>query len=104
MTAREFDIVVYGVTGIVGKLTAEYLAHAGGKARIALADPDRRGIDRVRLPITFHRGSATPCAPRPRGLVSCRRLRAPAGGDRAGSLAPHPVAVGRSRRSAAAPC
>ena len=39
MTAgqREFDIVLYGATGFVGKLTAEYLAHAGGKARIALA-------------------------------------------------------------------
>jgi short subunit dehydrogenase-like uncharacterized protein len=39
MTAaqREFDIVLYGATGFVGKLTAEYLARAGGKARIALA-------------------------------------------------------------------
>ena len=34
---REFDIVVYGATGFVGKLTAEYLASAGGDARIALA-------------------------------------------------------------------
>src|SRR6478672_3278053 len=34
---REFDIVVYGATGFVGKLTAEYLARAGGDARIALA-------------------------------------------------------------------
>ena len=32
MTAaqREFDIVLYGATGFVGKLTAEYLAKAGG--------------------------------------------------------------------------
>lgn len=39
MTAeqREFDIVLYGATGFVGKLTAEYLARAGGGARIALA-------------------------------------------------------------------
>lgn len=37
MTAREFDIVVYGATGFVGKLTAEYLAKAGGNAKIALA-------------------------------------------------------------------
>jgi short subunit dehydrogenase-like uncharacterized protein len=38
MTAqREFDIVLYGATGFVGKLTAEYLAKAGGDARIALA-------------------------------------------------------------------
>jgi short subunit dehydrogenase-like uncharacterized protein len=34
---REFDIVVYGATGFVGKLTAEYLARAGGSARVALA-------------------------------------------------------------------
>ncbi|AQA04486.1 enoyl-ACP reductase [Mycobacterium sp. MS1601] len=34
---REFDIVVYGATGFVGKLTAAYLAHSGGDARIALA-------------------------------------------------------------------
>lgn len=45
MTAaqREFDIVVYGATGFVGKLTAEYLARAGGDIRIALAgrSPDK---------------------------------------------------------------
>ncbi len=45
MTAeqREFDIVLYGATGFVGKLTAEYLARAGGDARIALAgrSPER---------------------------------------------------------------
>ena len=45
MTAaqREFDIVLYGATGFVGKLTAEYLARAGGEARIALAgrSPDK---------------------------------------------------------------
>ena len=34
---REFDIVLYGATGFAGKLTAEYLAKAGGDARIALA-------------------------------------------------------------------
>jgi short subunit dehydrogenase-like uncharacterized protein len=34
---REFDIVLYGASGFVGKLTAEYLARAGGDARIALA-------------------------------------------------------------------
>ncbi|MDT5155489.1 MAG: hypothetical protein QOI01_7222 [Mycobacterium sp.] len=39
MTAaqREFDIVLYGATGFVGKLTARYLANNGGRARIALA-------------------------------------------------------------------
>jgi short subunit dehydrogenase-like uncharacterized protein len=36
-TPREFDIVLYGATGFVGKLTAEYLARAGTGARIALA-------------------------------------------------------------------
>lgn len=44
MTQREFDIVVYGATGFVGKLTAEYLAVAGGDARIALAG---RSVDRL---------------------------------------------------------
>jgi short subunit dehydrogenase-like uncharacterized protein len=34
---REFDIVLYGATGFVGQLTAEYLARAGGDARVALA-------------------------------------------------------------------
>jgi short subunit dehydrogenase-like uncharacterized protein len=37
MSHREFDIVLFGATGFVGKLTAEYLARAGGDARIALA-------------------------------------------------------------------
>lgn len=44
-TPREFDIVLYGATGFVGKLTAEYLARAGGDARIALAG---RSTDRLR--------------------------------------------------------
>ena len=52
MTSREFDIVVYGATGFVGKLTAEYLAHAGGSARIALAgrSPGRLEAVRAALP------------------------------------------------------
>jgi trans enoyl reductase len=43
VSEREFDIVLYGATGFVGKLTAEYLAAAGGDARIALAgrSPDK---------------------------------------------------------------
>ncbi|HZU49657.1 MAG TPA: saccharopine dehydrogenase NADP-binding domain-containing protein, partial [Mycobacterium sp.] len=47
MTAsqREFDIVLYGATGFVGKLTAEYLTRAGSNARIALAG---RSTDRLR--------------------------------------------------------
>ena len=44
-TPREFDIVLYGATGFVGKLTAEYLAQAGGDARIALAG---RSTERLR--------------------------------------------------------
>jgi short subunit dehydrogenase-like uncharacterized protein len=36
-TPREFDIVLYGATGFVGKLTAEYLARAGKDVRVALA-------------------------------------------------------------------
>jgi short subunit dehydrogenase-like uncharacterized protein len=41
---REYDIVLYGATGFVGKLTAEYLARAGTGARIALAG---RSTDRL---------------------------------------------------------
>lgn len=54
MTAgqREFDIVVYGATGFVGKLTAEYLAtvadRPGGKARIALAGRSPAKLEAVR--------------------------------------------------------
>lgn len=57
MTAgqREFDIVLYGATGFVGKLTAEYLASAsrrpGGTNRIALAgrSPDKLAAVRASL-------------------------------------------------------
>ena len=55
MTGREFDIVVYGATGFVGKLTAEYLASVsqrpGGKAKIALAgrSPDKLAAVRATL-------------------------------------------------------
>jgi short subunit dehydrogenase-like uncharacterized protein len=48
MTQREFDIVVYGATGFVGKLTAEYLAKAGGSARIALAGRSEAKLAAVR--------------------------------------------------------
>ncbi|HEY3996747.1 MAG TPA: trans-acting enoyl reductase family protein [Mycobacterium sp.] len=44
-TPREFDIVLYGATGFVGKLTAEYLARSAPGARIALAG---RSTDRLR--------------------------------------------------------
>jgi len=45
MTERDFDLVLYGATGFVGKLTADYLARAGAGARIALAG---RSADRLR--------------------------------------------------------
>src|SRR3954451_7352275 len=45
---REFDIVLYGATGFVGKLTAEYLAKAGGDARIALAGRSQDRLTAVR--------------------------------------------------------
>ena len=48
MTQREFDIVIYGATGFVGKLTAEYLAQAGGDTRIALAGRSTQKLEAVR--------------------------------------------------------
>ncbi|MDT5010710.1 MAG: hypothetical protein QOH57_2327 [Mycobacterium sp.] len=49
MTAeREFDIVLYGATGFVGKLTAEYLSRAGDGARIALAGRSPEKLRAVR--------------------------------------------------------
>ena len=45
---REFDIVLYGATGFVGKLTAGYLAKAGSGARIALAGRSRDKLLAVR--------------------------------------------------------
>lgn len=47
-TPREFDIILYGATGFVGKLTAEYLARAGGPARIALAGRSTERLHAVR--------------------------------------------------------
>ncbi|OJZ66307.1 enoyl-ACP reductase [Mycobacterium paraffinicum] len=44
-TPREFDIVLYGATGFVGKLTAEYLAQTGPGTRVALAG---RSTERLR--------------------------------------------------------
>src|SRR5262245_9703910 len=45
---KEFDIVVYGATGFVGRLTAAYLAKAGGAARIALAGRSTEKVRAVR--------------------------------------------------------
>lgn len=47
-TQREFDIVLYGATGFVGKLTADYLAKARGDARIALAGRSTERLGKVR--------------------------------------------------------
>ncbi|MUL83583.1 MULTISPECIES: trans-acting enoyl reductase family protein [unclassified Mycolicibacterium] len=48
MTQREFDLVLYGATGFVGKLTAEYLARAGASARIALAGRSEERLRAIR--------------------------------------------------------
>ena len=46
---RDLDLVLYGATGFVGKLTAEYLARAApGGARIALAGRSQERLERVR--------------------------------------------------------
>ncbi|MGC2652668.1 MAG: saccharopine dehydrogenase NADP-binding domain-containing protein [Mycobacterium sp.] len=47
-TSREYDIVVYGATGFVGKLTADYLARSGGDVRVALAGRSRERLLAVR--------------------------------------------------------
>jgi short subunit dehydrogenase-like uncharacterized protein len=47
-TQREFDIVLYGATGFAGKLTADYLARAGGDARVALAGRSQDKLRAVR--------------------------------------------------------
>lgn len=45
---RDLDIVLYGATGFIGKLTAEYLARAGAKVRIALAGRSAERLHAVR--------------------------------------------------------
>ncbi len=46
---REHDVVVFGATGFVGKLTAAYLAgHAPAGTRIALAGRSREKLERVK--------------------------------------------------------
>jgi short subunit dehydrogenase-like uncharacterized protein len=47
-TTREYDIVVYGATGFVGKLTADYLARSGSDARVALAGRSKERLLAVR--------------------------------------------------------
>jgi len=49
MSDREFDIVLFGATGFVGKLTAGYLArHAPADTRIALAGRSAERLERVK--------------------------------------------------------
>ena len=49
MAERELDVVLYGATGFVGKLTAEYLASAAGEdVRIGLAGRSQEKLERVR--------------------------------------------------------
>ena len=46
---RDLDVVLFGATGFVGKLTAEYLARAApDEARIGLAGRSREKLERVR--------------------------------------------------------
>jgi short subunit dehydrogenase-like uncharacterized protein len=47
-TPREFDIVLYGATGFVGKLTAQYLANVAGDAKIALAGRSTERLSAIR--------------------------------------------------------
>lgn len=48
-TDRELDVVLYGATGFVGKLTAEYLARsAPSEARIGLAGRSQEKLERLR--------------------------------------------------------
>ena len=49
MSDREYDVVLYGATGFVGRLTAGYLAReAPAKARIALAGRSADKLERIR--------------------------------------------------------
>lgn len=50
---RPYDIVLFGATGFVGALTAEYLAlHAPGSCRWAVAGRDRARLERLRERLT----------------------------------------------------
>lgn len=47
-TARELDIVLYGATGFVGRLTAQYLAQAAAGVRIGLAGRSAARLQTIR--------------------------------------------------------
>jgi short subunit dehydrogenase-like uncharacterized protein len=51
---REFDIVLYGATGSVGRLTARYLAQTRAEVRIALAGRSEERLHAVRQTLPEH--------------------------------------------------
>ena len=54
-TERTYDVVLYGATGFVGRLTADYLAtHAPEGTRIALAGRSREKLERIRTELGRH--------------------------------------------------
>lgn len=54
---REFDVILFGVTGFVGRLTASYLAkHAPGEVRIALAGRSKERVEKVRASLADRAG------------------------------------------------
>ena len=53
---REYDVVVYGATGFVGTLVAEYLAQHSGSANIALAGRNQNKLEKVREEIAQDTG------------------------------------------------
>jgi short subunit dehydrogenase-like uncharacterized protein len=49
---RRYDVVLFGATGFVGRLTAEYLAnHGGAQLQWALAGRDRAKLERLRAEV-----------------------------------------------------
>ena len=94
---REFDIVLYGATGFVGKLTAEYLARAGGgrphRAGRPVAGQAARGAG-----LAGGRGAVLAADHRRRvAAVDAERdgRPDPGGGDHGRALRPLRPAVGR---------
>ena len=48
MPSREYDVVLHGATGFVGRLTARHLAVHGGTARIALSGRSKEKLEQLR--------------------------------------------------------
>ena len=80
-TTREHDIIVFGATGFVGKLTARYLKGAApAGTRIALGGRSKDKLERVRVPTLASTGRSSSPTPATRdGAGRPRRL-----GDRGG--------------------